>query len=143
MDKYKQSKLWKHIAALIYDIFPILGMFLVTSLFFVLLRSGEEVKPHTIWFQLVLLAEVFFYFTYSWKTGGQTIGMRAWKIGIANYSRLNWPQVTLRFITGLLSTCLLGLGLWYRSWSPKQLTWMDAACSQPVIDLHIQPVAND
>ena len=139
MDKYHKSKLWKHIAALTYDIFPILGMFLITSLFFVLLRSGEEVKPQTTWFQLVLFAEVFFYFTYSWKIGGQTIGMRAWKIGIANYPSLNWQKVSLRFVVGVLSICLLGLGLWYRNWSSKNLTWMDAACGQPVIDVTSKP----
>ncbi len=131
----KQSKLWKHLAALIYDIFPILALFLITSLVLVLLRQGEEVQPRTLWLQLVLLAEVFLYFTYSWKIGGQTLGMRAWKISIQNHQQMNWTQVSLRFFAGLLSTLLMGAGLWTRKFNPKQTTWMDMACGQVITDL--------
>jgi len=139
MTKIHKSKLWKHLASLIYDIFPILGILLSTSLVLVLLRGGKEVEPLTFWFQLLLCFEVYFYFSYSWKKGGQTIGMRAWKIGIANYQTLTWTQVTLRFFSGLLSVCLLGAGLWYRYINSDKLTWMDMACGQTVIDLSPTP----
>jgi len=131
----KKSKLWKHVAALLYDIFPILGIFLITSLFLVLLRGGEEVKPGTIWLQLLLLAEVYLYFTYSWIKGGQTLGMRAWKLGIQNHHTMSWAQGTLRFIIGLVSTVLLGAGLWARKFDPQGMTWMDRVCQRPVISL--------
>lgn len=135
MTNIHKSKLWKHVAALIYDIFPILGILLITSLLLVLLRAGKEVEPQTFWFQSIICFEVYFYFSYSWKKGGQTIGMRAWKIGIDNYQSLTWMHVTLRFISGVLSFCLLGAGLWYRYLNPNKLTWMDLACGQAVIDL--------
>jgi len=131
----KQSKLWKHVAALIYDIFPILAFFLVTSLILVLIRQGNEVPPKTLWMQLILFLEVFLYFTYSWKKGGQTLGMRAWKISIQDYHSMSWQQTSLRFFTGLASTALLGLGLWRRKFSSNHKTWMDAACGSIVIDL--------
>ncbi|MGJ8663226.1 MAG: RDD family protein [Marinicella sp.] len=137
----KKSKLWKHVAALIYDIFPILGLFLVTSLILVLLRQGEEVEPRTLWFQLTLFIEVFFYFTYSWKQGGQTLGMRAWKIGIQDHHTLSWLEASMRFFTGVLSVFLLGLGLWVRKFNSQQMTWMDIICHRPVIDL--KPDANN
>ncbi len=131
----KKSKLWKHVAALIYDIFPILGIFLITSLFLVLIRHGEEVQPRTLWLQLLLFSEVFLYFTYSWKKGGQTLGMRAWKIGIEDYPNLTWPQVSTRFFVGLASTVLLGAGLWIRSLNTREMTWMDMACQRKVFSL--------
>ena len=132
----KQSKLWKHVAALIYDIFPILALFLVTSLILVMIRQGNEVEPKTLWLQLLLFLEVFFYFTYSWKKGGQTLGMRAWKIGIQNHHLMSWQQVSLRFFTGLVSTSLLGLGLWIRNYHPNQTTWMDTVCGCKVTDFN-------
>lgn len=135
----KQSKLWKHLAALIYDVFPILALFLVTSLILVVLRQGDEVQPRTFWMQIILFLEVFFYFTYSWKKGGQTLGMRAWKIGIENHHLLTWQQVTLRFFVGLASAVLLGLGLWSRSFSSNHTTWMDAVSGQRVVDLQPTP----
>ncbi len=131
----KQSKLWKHLAALIYDIFPILALFLLTSLILVLFRQGEEVKPRTLWLQLILFTEVFLYFTYSWKLGGQTLGMRAWKIGIQNHQNMSWLDATLRFFVGLVSTMLLGLGLWHRKFSLNKLTWMDMVSNSQVVDL--------
>jgi len=134
MSNQRHSQLWKHLAALVYDIFPILAIWLITSLLFVMFRGGEEIKPETIWFQLLLLAEVWLYFTYSWKKGGQTLGMRAWKLGIEKYNELTWPQVSLRFIAGLISTVLLGLGLWSRMWHRQHMTWMDLACGQRVMD---------
>ncbi len=135
MTENHKSKLWKHLAALTYDIFPILGLFLVTSLIMMVARGGEEVAAKTLWFQLLLLAEFYLYFAYSWKKGGQTIGMRAWKIGIENYQQLSWGDVTVRLLVGLISTILLGLGLWIRLWDRQQLTWMDRACGQSVVDL--------
>ena len=134
MSNQRHSQLWKHLAALVYDIFPILAIWLITSLFFVAVRGGEEIKPETTWFQLLLLAEVWLYFTYSWKKGGQTLGMRAWKLGIENYNELTWAQVSLRFIAGVISTVLLGLGLWSRLWHEQKLTWMDLACGKRVLD---------
>ncbi len=131
----KKTKLWKHVAALIYDIFPILGIFLITSLLMVLIRGGDEVKPGTLWLQLILFLEVFFYFTYSWIKGGQTLGMRAWKIGINDHHSLTWLQATARFFVGLLSTVLVGAGLWTRQFHPKGMSWMDAVCQKPVVSL--------
>ncbi len=131
----KQSKLWKHLAALIYDIFPILALFLVTSLVLVLLRQGDEVQPRTLWLQLLLFGEVFLYFTYSWKKGGQTLGMRAWKISIQDHYHMSWGNASLRFFVGIISTVLLGAGLWSRKFNSKHSTWMDMACGYSVIDL--------
>ncbi|MFC3193111.1 RDD family protein [Marinicella sediminis] len=137
MSNHRHSQLWKHLAALVYDIFPILAIWLITSLIFVMFRGGEEIKPETLWFQIILLAEVYFYFAYSWKTGGQTLGMRAWKLGIEHHRELSWPQVSLRFMAGVISTLLLGMGLWHRIWQKDQKTWMDLACQQRVVDLSV------
>ncbi len=121
--------LWKHLIAFCYDMFPIFGVFLLTSLIVLLIRNGVEVKPQTLWFALLLLSEMAFYFIYSWKIGGQTLGMRAWKMKIVpNNSQLNtltWKQATLRLLIGTLSTLLLGLGLFWKFISKRDFTWMD------------------
>ncbi|MCX7552620.1 RDD family protein [Marinicella sp. S1101] len=130
-----KSQLWKHLAALVYDIFPILALFLTTSLILILFRQGQEVQPRTFWLQAILFLEVFLYFAYSWKLGGQTLGMRAWKIKIENHQQLTWPDVTWRFLVGIFSTALLGLGWWSRRFNLNNLTWMDMACKQRVIDV--------
>lgn len=134
MENPHKTQLWKHLAALIYDIFPIIALFLTTSLLLIMFRQGAEIQPRTFWFQILLFLEVFFYFAYSWKKGGHTLGMRAWKIRIENHQSLSWRDVGLRFITGIISTLLFGAGLWSRRFNNKKWTWMDLACRQTVID---------
>ena len=126
---------WRHVAAFIYDLFPIIGLWLITSVVVVLLRRGHEVPPGTLWFQLLLLAEVVFYFVFSWKKGGQTLGMRAWKIGIEGFQDMSWWQSVSRFLIGLVSTFLLGAGVWYKKLNKKQLSWMDMVSGHRAVNI--------
>src|SRR5690606_9532907 len=117
------STTWRHVAAFVYDVFPMIGLWLLTSVVVVLLRGGNEVPPGTLWFQLLLIAECVFYFVFSWIKGGQTLGMRAWKIGIENHQNMSWWQSLARFVVGLLSTILFGVGLWYKKFNRANLSW--------------------
>ncbi|MCX7544099.1 RDD family protein [Marinicella gelatinilytica] len=119
------STTWRHLAAFIYDLFPIIGLWLITSVVIVLIRGGDEVPPGTLWFQLLLTAELVFYFVFSWLKGGQTLGMRAWKIGIEDFQTMTLWQSLARFLVGLVSTALLGAGLWYKKINAAGLSWMD------------------
>jgi len=124
-----QTPIWKHFAAFIYDLFPIIGLFLVTSMIVLFARNGVEVERYSVWFSAILILEVFFYFTYSWKIGGQTLGMRAWRLKIIpnqkSQLQLTWSQVSIRFVIGVLSTCFVGLGLFWKKFSPSKKSWMD------------------
>ncbi|MFK8013145.1 MAG: RDD family protein [Marinicellaceae bacterium] len=124
-----KTPIWKHFAAFIYDVFPIAGLLIVTSMIVLILRGGVEVERFSSWFSLLLLSEIALYYVYSWKIGGQTLGMRAWKIKIIptdiNQNQISWNQATLRFVAGLLSTLLVGLGLFWKILSPSKKSWMD------------------
>ena len=122
------TNIWKHIAAFIYDLFPVIAIILLSSLLVLILRNGEMVPRHTLWFDILIIIEIALYYIYSWKIGGQTLGMRAWKLKIIstdNTLRITWTQSVVRFITGVLSTLLLGTGLFWKYFSKKKLSWMD------------------
>ncbi len=133
------TPVWKHFAAFVYDIFPLVGVFIVTSLIVMLLRGGAIVEPGNVWFSLLLLFEVVFYYVYSWKKGGQTLGMRAWKMKIIphnkNQKNLSWKQSILRFIVGFISTFCLGLGLIWKILSNSKSSWMDLVSHSEVMIL--------
>lgn len=120
---------WKHFAAFIYDIFPIFGILVVTSGITLVFRQGNDVQPYTWWFILLVYLEISIYYIYFWKVGGQTIGMKAWKLKIIpknnNQTSLTWPQSILRFFVGVFSTLLAGLGIFWKTFSKENLTWMD------------------
>lgn len=128
----KNSSIWKHYAAFIYDIFPILGIILFTSFITLLFRGGAEVPSGTHWFRALIFLEIVFYYVYSWKVGGQTLGMRAWKFKIVSSNEngsLSWGQSLTRFSIGLISTLMLGIGILWKAISKDSKSWMDL-CSQ-------------
>ncbi|RUO72797.1 RDD family protein [Idiomarina seosinensis] len=62
------------------------------------------------WFGIYLLLVLACFFGYFWRSSGQTIGMRAWRLKLQNRdgSKLTLKQTLLRLLT-----CLAGLGsLW-------------------------------
>jgi uncharacterized RDD family membrane protein YckC len=134
-----KTPVWKHFAAFIYDVFPIAGILLVTSMVVLLAREGTEVERYSIWFSVLLISEVSFYYIYSWKIGGQTLGMRAWKIKIipnnTHQTQITWAQSIARFLIGTLSTLLIGLGLFWKTFSTKKKSWMDSISRSETQDI--------
>jgi len=126
-----KTHVFKLFAAFVYDIFPVIGILIVTSGVVLVLRAGDDVKAHTWWFQALILCEIACYYIYFWKVGGQTIGMKAWKIHIKpnnkNATHLSWSQACMRFIAGVFSCALFGLGLFWKLFSKKHKSWMDLA----------------
>ena len=140
-----KTSIWKHLAAFLYDLFPILGIFLITSLIVMLIKKGTIVDRHTLWFDTLILIEFVLYYTYSWKVGGQTLGMRAWKIKIVpknvNQTNLSWSQSFARLIAGILSTILFGSGLFWKLVSKNKLSWMDVLSQSKTINTNDADIA--
>lgn len=130
------TPIWKHFAAFFYDLFPVLGILLLTNLMFLFFRNGVEIPAHTLWFQLIIFFEIFFYYAYSWKAGGQTLGMRAWKIKIQQLDKkqINYYSASIRFFVGLLSTALAGIGLFWKLVDRDKKSWMDKASQSETIN---------
>ncbi|MCB1639748.1 MAG: RDD family protein, partial [Thiothrix sp.] len=66
-------------------------------------------------------------FGWFWTHGGQTLGMRAWKIRVTDeYGRtLNWQQAFFRYTMAILSWLMLGVGFWIAIFDPQKLAWHD------------------
>ncbi len=117
----------RRIAALVYD-----GMLLVAVLFMYTLvvsivRGGRAVEPGTLWFQLSLIAIVVLFFTWFWAHGGQTLGMRAWRLRIvtADGGAVGWAAAFARLGAGLLAALPAGLGFWWAAFDREGRGWHD------------------
>lgn len=73
------------------------------------------------------LAIAFALFGWFWTHGGQTLGMRAWKIRVVTEQghALDWQQAFFRFVGALFSWLALGVGYWIALFDPEKLTWHD------------------
>ncbi len=77
--------------------------------------------------QLYLLAVCFAFFGGFWVHGGQTLGMRAWRLKVvaANGGALTWRLALRRFALALVSWACLGLGFLWILWDPERRAWHD------------------
>jgi uncharacterized RDD family membrane protein YckC len=105
-------RLWRRLAAAAYDLLLVLGLLMVLTAFVIVARGGAAVGAGALWFQGLLLVCWWLYFAWSWTHGGQTVGMRVWRLQLLaeQNGRVSWTQATLRFLTAWLSTLALGLG---------------------------------
>ena len=79
--------LWRRLVALVYDLVAVLAIVMVVGLICQLATGGQLVttgaQVHIAWWYQPLQAFVVAaYFVVSWLRGGQTLGMRPWRIRV-------------------------------------------------------------
>ena len=75
---------WR-LTALTYDCLPMIPLLMITSAIFLWLNGGRTVEHQPVLASLEFLALwllVAAYFVVSWRRGGQTIGMRPWRLKV-------------------------------------------------------------
>jgi uncharacterized RDD family membrane protein YckC len=134
------ASLGLRLAAAAYDLLPLLGLWFVAAVL-ALAVTGGALDTHTLagkflvqGFALALSAA---YFVVSWSRGGQTIGMRAWRLRVvdANGDRVPWSRACLRFFVALVSLAALGAGFWWALFDPQRRAWHDMAARTRVLRL--------
>lgn len=118
---------WR-IAAMIYDLFPVLALLLATGAGAMALTQGR-LDYHAWWYRLLLLFVVLAYYVVSWRYGGQTIGMRAWRLHLVDTAQRTpgWGACVLRFFVALLSLAVAGLGFFWCLIDRDRRGWHDLA----------------
>jgi uncharacterized RDD family membrane protein YckC len=126
------ATLWLRCAAALYDLFPLIGLWMLTTALALLVAHGDVDVAHPSLayrtsLQLALLAVTAAYFVLSWSRGGQTIGMRAWRLRVvdAEGRSLPWTRALLRFVLALVSLLALGVGFLWCLFDPRQRAWHD------------------
>ena len=106
-------RLWRRLAAALYDSFLLIALYFVLTLAAVLMNDGEAVEGTLVFWLLFLIAWGFF--VKFWCRPGQTLGMQVWKIKVVTDDGLplSWRQATARMLMAMVSWLCLGLGfLW-------------------------------
>jgi uncharacterized RDD family membrane protein YckC len=124
---WRRAGLLRRLAAICYDLLLILALFMVLAFAVILLRTGDAVDAGSGWFQLLLVLVWWFYFSWSWTHGGQTIGMLAWRMRLQqdDGNPVHWRAAGLRFLGAGLSMLALGLGFLWCLFDRDGLGWHD------------------
>ena len=130
--------LLRRLAALFYDFWICVALWLLLSALFTAAwtlaghAARENIAPFSSW-QWALWgccwAVTGLYAVLSWHRGGQTLGMRAWKIAVVgDHGRpATAKALWRRFAWGGLSLLLAGAGFWWALLDRRRLTWHDRA----------------
>lgn len=127
--------LLRRLAAGAYDLLLLGGLLMMLGIAVLILRGGATVPPGSLWFQgLVLLVCAIFYAGF-WCRGGQTLGMRSWRLRVekTNGSPLDPATAALRFFAALLSVLPAGLGLLWILVDRERRAWHDRLTGTRVV----------
>ncbi len=120
----------RRLAAMAYDALLLVGLWMVAGLPFVLLAARQDflaTGTMRLLFQGYLLLISFLFYGWFWTHGGQTLGMRAWRLRLtrADGGPITWRIAALRFGSALLALAPLGLGLWWALFDKDKRAWHD------------------
>jgi len=115
----------KRIAASIYDLFLLLGVWFAVGSFAVWINGGI-IEAKWIGPFLVLVSTWIFY-GYFWTHGGKTLGMAVWKFEIYSIdkNKINFQKVSIRFFSNVITVLLGGTPLILMYFSKNNLSLSD------------------
>ncbi|MEZ7971745.1 MAG: RDD family protein [Pseudomonadales bacterium] len=135
-----QAKLWRRLAAMLYDSFLVIALWLITTaLMIAFFNNGKIIAGPS--FQLFLYLEAGAFYAYFWHIKGQTLGMQVWKIRTINDTGqiLTLGECAVRFFFATFSAMFLGLGFIWILFDRENLAWHDRASGTRVIFLGSDP----
>jgi uncharacterized RDD family membrane protein YckC len=117
----------RRLAAACYDAFLLLAIWFFATAIALPFNAGQAFASDQFFYPLYLLSISFVFYGWFWTHGGQTLGLRAWKIKVSTLDgqSLNWRQAGIRFIGGLLSWACLGLGFFWCLFDKNRQCWHD------------------
>lgn len=117
---YTAPGLARRLAALLYDGLLVIALWFLAAALLLAVSGGRLADPdrpqwllHAL--RVSLLLVTFLFFAGFWTNGGQTLGMRAWRLKLlgADGGPVSWKQALWRFAAAIPSLGIFGLGLFW------------------------------
>jgi uncharacterized RDD family membrane protein YckC len=129
MTEWTYCGLGRRLLAILYDSIVALAILFIATVPVVFLTGGalEDSLLYRTALRAYELLVGFAFFGGFWRFGGQTIGMRAWKIRVIrdNGERLRWRDAALRYLMAIVSWAALGIGFAWSLFDHERRTWHD------------------
>ena len=108
--------LWRRLVALVYDLLIVVAIVMVVGLLCQLATGGKLIAAGAqavvpLWYQMLQGLVVGAYFVASWRRGGQTVGMRPWRIRVSrdDGGTIGLQQAAIRVLVAAAPMLLLAL----------------------------------
>lgn len=134
----------RRLLSLLYDLLPAVALWFLAAVPFVLVDvavSGDvrhNIGPFSLlqWLLwLVCWIVTGLYAAVSWGRGGQTLGMRPWRLRVVagDGGTPTRGALWLRYAVGTVSLLAAGLGFWWAWVDRGRLTWHDRVSGTRVV----------
>lgn len=127
---------WR-LLALVYDLLPMIPVLMLVSALFLWLNGGRTVEqdPLLAWAEFATMwTAVGAYFVLSWRRGGQTMGMRPWRLQVvaADGRAAGVGALWLRYAVATLTP---GIGLLWSLFQRERRALYDLAAGTAFVRL--------
>ena len=140
---------WR-LLAMLYDALPVVALWMLVSTAFTLgytflghHPARDNIAPFSalqwlLWLVCWVIAGL--YTVLSWRRGGQTLGMRPWRLRLQTATGQPPTEAMLwkRYVAGTLSLLCGGLGFWWALFDRDRLTWHDRFSGTRLVRLNKQ-----
>ncbi len=136
ISNYPPASLMRRLGAMFYDSLLLISVLLLATGLAVLITKGSLDSHHPI-FRSYLFLVCFAFYAGFWMHGGQTLGMRTWRLRVQRMDGqpLTLWQVLLRFLCAIPSIALLGMGLFWMLFDRDRLAWHDRFSESVIVQL--------
>jgi uncharacterized RDD family membrane protein YckC len=119
--------IFRHLAIMTYDLLLLASVLLVAGFIAVAFNGGEAISSSNPFFMLYILGISFFFYGWFWTHGGQTLGMRAWKVYLVSNQQyeITWLQAAVRFVVTIITWLPFGMGFWWQYIGKDNRSWPD------------------
>ncbi|MCF6202045.1 MAG: RDD family protein [Methylococcaceae bacterium] len=123
----KSPGFFRHIAIIIYDGLLLLALLFLATAIVLPFNNGEAFSASQYFFPIYILCVSFVYYGWFWTHGGQTLGMKTWKIRIRTHDNqaISWLLSLKRFSLAIISWGVVGLGFFWKIIDKKHYTFHD------------------
>ena len=110
-----------------YDLLLLLSIFFFSTLVIISFNGGLPIEHGNLPYHLFLLTITYLYFTWQWTHGGQTLGLRAWRLRLRQQDSGNvtWRYASLRFLLAMFSFLACGAGFFWMLFDKDSLAFHD------------------
>ncbi|MBK1716887.1 RDD family protein [Thiocystis violacea] len=129
----KKPSILRRLGAFLYDLVLLVAVLMFANAIIVIpyeILTGHPIYdsflPLTL-MRLYLLGVIGAFYVYFWTHGGQTLGMRAWRLRVVGNDggSVGLGTAIKRFVWSIVSLVPAGLGLWWSLFNREGLAWHD------------------
>jgi len=133
---FKPAGLLVRLVAMFYDALLLLSALLIVTAIALMITKGS-LHTHNPFFRTTLFLICFSFYAWFWLHGGQTLGMRAWKLRLQNKDGrpITIWQALLRFLVAIPSLAFAGLGFLWMLIDKDKMTLYDRFSESVIVRL--------